>query len=240
MFALVGAAACASEGESRQPQPSSTSELRADAAAAWAQIAEEAGAGRLADRKLIVVGVRGLDQHGNVHDTVAENAFDDVFVVLRANAPGLVFEASTHPFEKQPTRGVPDVDGDQKGDVGMVRPGVYRAARMTESIDDAPVFWVKLASGSDKLPAWRDTNHDGVVSSAERELSQSRNHTIDEVLFHVASDRAPKAVGCQVSTQSVLRSLGELAPSGFTYVIVDAHQLVTIPALDASPPHPEN
>ena len=234
-FAASACVTACSDGRADADFEGATSAaLQPEAAAEWSAIAESAGAGRLKDKKLIVLGVRGLDHHGRVHDTVAAHQFDDVWIVLRFDEPSLILEASTHPFEKQGTRGVPDVDHDGTSDVGMVRPGLYWAKSTTDKIDQAPVFWVNLADDgdSDKLPAWRDTNQDGVVSAEERAFSEAHKHTIDEVLFHVASDDAPKAVGCQVSTRGALRLLHDVAPRGFEYVLIDARTLESVPPLE--------
>jgi hypothetical protein len=231
-LSLLIAASCSAGDGSDDAEGSAPAELRSDRVDAWLDVAARAGARPLAEAKTIVIGLRGYELGNGLHDTKAQKSFDDTFVVLRDGKSSLVFAGSTHPFEQRGTSGVPDVNGDGQSDVGMVRPGLYRTTRLSKIIDLAPVFWVKTATGSDKLPAWRDLDHDGVVSDDERARSEQRQNTVDSILFHVGSDAAPKAVGCQVSTRAVLRALADAAPDGFDYVLVDAKTLAAIPELE--------
>lgn len=180
--------------------------------------------------QVVVVGVRGLSADGERHPTVAKHEFDDIFVVLESDR-ARVLSASTHPFEKTGVPGVPDVNRDGAPDVGMVRAGVYRATLETKVYDGAPVFRVKTPGGSQKLAAFRDTDHDGVISTREREASTAAKHTIDGILFHVGSSTAPKAVGCQVTDRTNMTTLGALVGNAFHYVLVEAEG-ETLPPLD--------
>ena len=78
--------------------------------------------------------------------------------------------------------------------------------------------------GQGKLPGWRDTNHDGILSDAERAKSEQRGDGLTDVLFHQGEGGAPAAVGCQVLPASAIRAF-TAAVGGprarFRYVLVD-------------------
>jgi len=168
--------------------------------AQWAQIATLAGAPVNRHGEATVVGVRGMGRDGTTHATSAHHAFDDVVVVLKPDHTIVKISMSTHPFETGGVAGVPDVDGDGVEDVGMIRPGVYRAVGRGNArlVGGHSAFDVTTAAGSGKLPGTRDTNHDGIFSDAEAAASDKRGDKVTSVLFHDANDGAPPAVGCQV------------------------------------------
>src|SRR3954470_14618981 len=120
----------------------------------------------------VVVGLRGVSFDGTAHDTTFAHAFDDVLVVLTTDRRAVRFRASTHPFESA-APGVPDVDGDRVVDVGMIRPGIYDAAARDRLVAGQP-SWAVTHDGSGKLPGWRDTNHDGVLTDDEIAAAEKR------------------------------------------------------------------
>lgn len=227
--ALVAAIpACAVDGEAVWPDGVATGGGKADGIAPgrpaeiYAAIVDGATGG-LAPTRPMVLGLRGLALQGSLHETRADVEFDDTLVVLRA---GIATElaGSTHPFLLASSH-VPDVDRDGTGDVGLVRPGRYDVLPRPSSRDivGQPTFHVTV-SGVDSIPGWRDTDHDGVISDAERAASERRGDRMSAILFHVGGDGAPAAVGCQVqSVESHRRFVAALGGRvAFDYVLVDA------------------
>jgi hypothetical protein len=180
-----------------------------------------------ASRGVTVIGLRGLALDGRLHDTRAVKVYDDTFVVLDGDRV-TELSGSTHPWELGSTH-VPDVNGDGAGDVGMLRPGRFSVVARESSRDivGAATYHVRTASGNGAVPGWRDTDHDGVVSAAERTASESRGDTLTAILFHVGGDRAPAAVGCQVfSLETHKRFVTAVGGRvSFTYVLIDANAL---------------
>jgi hypothetical protein len=193
----------------------------------WLDFVARHGLRPRGDRGL-VIGVRGRDLAGNVHPTRVTNAFDDTLVIMTPNRDLVRLAASTHPFEVTATSedGVPDVDGDTKPDVGMIRPGVYLATRREErlNIGGSPSYQVTTSDGADKLPGYRNTNQDAQYTPAELASSQTRSDTLTAVLFHQASEGTPRAVGCQVLDAESMRRLVEKAGASFDYLLVDANE----------------
>lgn len=191
---------------------------------AYAELAT-AGGETPAPGTITVLGLRGLSFEGTTHATVYGHAFDDTLVVLAADGLSVMrFAASTHPFERSGVPGVPDVDGDRVADVGMIRPGVYDVkGRGDRKIAGAGTY-VVTQNGQGRLPGWRDVNHDGILTDAERATSERRKDGITDVLFHQGEGPVPAAVGCQVFPARSIRSFaaavgGDLAQ--FRYVLVD-------------------
>ena len=182
----------------------------------------------LSTTKPTVIGLRGLSLAGELHDTQASETFDDTIVVLTPDQHVIELAGSTHPWRKA-SSSVPDANGDGAGDVGMLRPGTYSIVPRDASQDilRQATFHVRTVAGSGNVPTWRDTDHDGVVSAAERAASEARGDLMSAVLFHVEADGAPAAVGCQVqSPESHKRFVTALGGRvAVQYVLVDAHDV---------------
>ncbi len=189
----------------------------------YAALATRHGMPPKADRPL-VIGIRGRDVKGRLHDTQVARVLDDTLVVLTPDKRAVVLAVSTHPWETEASD-VPDVDRDGRGDVGMIRPGKYVAVRREASrnIAGAPTYRVTTAAGSDRLPGWRNTDHDDAYSAAERAASESRGDVLTAVLFHQAGAGAPPAIGCQVLDADGIRRLATETGSRFDYLLVDAN-----------------
>lgn len=190
----------------------------------YADLATEAGL--VPGTRPIVIGLRGIARDGSLHDTITTPAYDDVIAVLRPDGTVLELPASTHPWFTDSAH-APDADGDGVPDVGMIRPGRYRAEPRPASRDlaGAPTFHILAPTGSDRLPGWRDTDHDGTYDDAERAASELRGDALTAVLFHQGGAGAPPAIGCQVLDATSLRAF-VTAVGGrnarFDYVLVDA------------------
>jgi hypothetical protein len=221
------AAGCAGEGVGAD-EALATSDAYADLVTA---LAGEVHRGGL----VTVLGVRGQDVLGERRETSATRAYDDHVVVLDLDGRAWMLPAATHPWERTSTQ-APDVDRDGAGDVGMIRPGVYLASARPASrnIAGSATYHLTVAGRSDdRIPGWRDTDHDGVHSPAEQSASEARGDALTAVLFHRGGAAAPAAIGCQVLDEQAMRQLTELVGgprASFNYVLVDAS------ALDASDP----
>ena len=224
--AALGVTGCAAAPPSDDDDTSGagTSALGSDAYRTYADLATAGGAAPApAPGSVTVVGLRGLSIDGVSHATTYGHAFDDTFIVLRADGTVARFAGSTHPFELAGVPGVPDVDGDGVPDVGMISPGVYDVASRARTIAGEPSYAV-TQHGSGKLPGWRDTDHDGVLSDDERAASERRGDGLTDVLFHQGEGGAPAAVGCQVLPASDIRGFVTAiggASAHFRYVLVD-------------------
>jgi hypothetical protein len=198
------------------------SALGADAYGAYADFARDAGLDPDASHGATVIGLRGVSFEGQAHATSYVHAFDDTLVVLTSDERVVRFHASTHPFQNA-APGVPDVDGDGKADVGMIRPGVYDASARAALVAGQP-SWAVSHDGSGKVPGWRDTNHDGVLDADEIAAAEKRGDALTDVLFHQGEGGAPPAVGCQVLPASAMRAFTDAvggAHASFRYVLVD-------------------
>ncbi|MEA2747652.1 MAG: hypothetical protein QOI41_1795 [Myxococcales bacterium] len=218
----IAATGCAADPVSEEAAADAPSALGADAYRIYADLATEGGAAP-APGTVTVLGLRGLTADGIAHATRYQRSFDDTLIVLRADGTVARFAASTHPFELEGVPGVPDADGDHVADVGMIRPGVYDVTGRDRTIAGAASYAV-TQHGSGKLPGWRDTNHDGILSDDERTASERRGDGITEVLFHQGEGDAPPAVGCQVLPASAIRAFATAVGgprARFRYVLVD-------------------
>ncbi len=173
----------------------------------------------------IVVGLRGISREGVRHEVHTQKTFDDVLAVLKADGTVVELRASTHPWFTTSTA-APDVNADGQGDVGMIKPGRYHAVpRPGRLLAGQPTFHILTTQGADKLPGWRDTNHDGVYDDAERAASDAHGDMITAVLFHEGGPAAPAPIGCQVLDAVAIKTfIASVGGSGaeIDYVLADA------------------
>ncbi len=205
------------------------------AAPDYRSIAERFAGVPLDDTSITVIGLRGFSVDQELHLTASTREYDDTFVVLSPRAP-VVLAGATHPWETSSSQS-PDADGDRVGDVGMIRPGHYRATARpaTRDIAGRPTYAVSLLDGSGFIPGWRDTDHDGVFSPEEVVASQRRGDHLSAILFHQGGEGAPPAIGCQVmAARDFERFVDAVGGPGATFdvIIVDAH---SVDSLGAAP-----
>ena len=221
----IALGACAVEDGSPTGQgEDALTALGPEAYRAYAALAIEGGLTPVAGT-ITVLGLRGLAVDGANHATAFGHAFDDTIVVFRADGASVLrFAASTHPFELHGVAGVPDVNGDHVADVGMIRPGVYDVAGRDRLIAGVASYAV-TQGGSGRLPGWRDVDHDGILTDAERSAAEQRHDGLTDILFHQGDGpAAPAAVGCQVLPGDAIRSFISAvggAKAKFRYVLVD-------------------
>jgi hypothetical protein len=187
--------------------------------------------------KTYVLGLRGLSPDGSRSSTTdgnslrhtnrQRNSYNDSFVVLRPKRNGqhqhYVFQGATYPGQSRSSRS-PDANGDKVGDVGMVRPGVYKV-RPNGEFYGASSYRVRKTNGSTRLPAWRDTNHDGDYSQSERSRSQRRGNTMSGILFHQGDPASPNSIGCQTLAPTEFNKFIQAVGgdrASFTYALIDA------------------
>lgn len=172
-----------------------------------------------------MLGIRGQSRDGgDPHDTGSTRRYDDTFVVLTADGRVQEFRGATHPGQNSSTQS-PDVTGDGRGDVGMIRPGNYEVVPNGPHGGNAS-YHVRTTGGSGRLSGWRDTNQDGRFSADERSASERRGDTLTGVLFHPGGDSAPRSIGCQTMPpaeyQRFVDTIGG-PRAAFNYTLVDAY-----------------
>lgn len=159
----------------------------------------EASGGRMSASGATVLGLRGLDSSGTVRDTRARSEMVDTFVVLSRDAAGRPsvreFTGSSYPAQRSSSQS-PDVTRDGRGDVGMIAEGHYSVVP-NGLYKGNTSYHVRTQGGSGRLPGVRDTNQDGLHSSAEWEASRRRGDQITSVLFHPGTRAGNVAsIGC--------------------------------------------
>lgn len=171
----------------------------------YARIVAAAG-GHYRPGEVHVLALRGLDpSSGRVRDASAQSSLRDTIVVLKPGTDGrpiaLEMAGSTYPGAPRPdvSRG-PDVTGDGRGDVGMVREGNFRTVPNGNAFG-GPSYWVLRHGGGDGLPGVRDTDQNGTYSADEYAASRRRGDRLHEVLFHppytfASGSVAVNSIGC--------------------------------------------
>lgn len=150
---------------------------------------------------------------------VAE-VFDDVVTVRDARGRETTFAASTHPWFRNSANAT-DADGDRVGDVGMLKPGRYRATRVGSHYG-APKYALKQLDGNALLPGWRNTNHDDAYDADEVAASERRGDRLSDILVHAAGPGSLPPIGCQVLSRDDMNALARIAGASFDYELRDA------------------
>lgn len=186
----------------------------------YAAIVRKNGGEMNPDGKPTVLGIRGMDIHGNKHSTTSSRTYDDTFVVLTADKRVLELKGATHPGQKTSTLSR-DANGTRA--VGMIDPGNFMAAPNGDHGGAASFRVSKNGSGS--LKGARDTDGDGTMSAAERNASARRGDALTGVLFHQGSSSTPKSIGClTLSPADWSKVLARVGGSGFSFSLVDANR----------------
>lgn len=166
-----------------------------------------------ADGKPTVLGIRGLDAHGNRHASTNNRQYDDTFVVLTPDQRVLELRGATH--AGQHTTSLVD-------HVGRISAGNYRAVS-NGNHNGMPSFHVRTRAGSGNIPGVRDGNDDGRYSAAEVERSRRRGDTLSGILFHAGFQNSPKSIGCQtLPPDAMQRFIDRVGGRGFSFTLIDA------------------
>lgn len=199
----------------------------------YANIVRANGGQVNADGRPTVLGIRGMDRDGNVHDTVSanriadRNKYKDTFVVLHPDGRVQEFTGATYPGQSRSSAS-PDVAGrngqagrDGSGDVGMINSGNYRVVPNGRHAGGAS-FHVRTTGGSGRLDGVRDTDHNGIYSDREKAQSAQRGDQLTAVLFHRGGSNVPRSIGCQTMPPAVYDQFASSVRGGFSYTLVDA------------------
>ena len=174
------------------------------------------------DGKPTVLGVRGMDIHGNRHDSnTSARSYNETFVVLTPDGHCREFKGATHPGQNTSTQARDD--NGTRG-VGIIDTGNFKVVPHGPHAGAAS-FEVRTLRNSGNLPGVRDTNGDGHMSASEAAASARRGDTLTGVLFHQGNPDTPSSIGCQTldpdTYKQFLRSVGS---RGFSYSLVDANK----------------
>lgn len=154
----------------------------------------------------------------------ASSRYTDKFVVLTPDHRVKIFRGSTHPGQSSSSAAT-DANGDGVGDVGVLRPGNYKAVPNGDH-SGKPSFHVTSKSGSDAIPGYRDTNHDGRYSAAEKRASRRRGDRVTEILFHTGGSSGVSSIGCMNLPPSTIdkfnRAVGGQGGRGFNFTLINA------------------
>jgi hypothetical protein len=172
-----------------------------------------AGAEAVSETRPLVIGIRSANTH-------VKQAFDDMMIVKVPGKPDVTFAASTHPWF-QNNAAATDADHDGVPDVGMLRPGRYRAHKVGTHFG-APKYAVSQTNGKAAVPGWRNTNHDDVYSEEEIAASEARGDLLTDILVHAAGNGSLPPIGCQVLAPADMNALAKLVGNDFDYELRDA------------------
>lgn len=224
----------------------------------WGFMAGKLGAAGLA--RPFLIGIRGAAPFDReTHQPVSRPAYDDTFVLLRQGAPPVVFAGATHAYQID-SKEAPDVNRDGRPDVGSIRCGRYLLRDMRTG--SYPIFELTLPNGNKQVPAYRDTDHDGVISEDEMRRAEaarpdparpgqeigSDGYFAVSVLLHTGFDAPPdsahrSSIACQTCSLKWLALLSATAKASdglVDYVLVNAADLIPFgeERLQSVPPSP--
>jgi Putative peptidoglycan binding domain len=195
-----------------------------------------------------LIGLRGVYTFGRrTHRVIHSRRYDDAFILLKPDHPPVVFRGATHAYQLAAAE-TPDENNGDLGDVGSIRPGRYVLHLLTTS---PPQFQIKTPEGDTRLPAFRDTDHNGVISATEAEEAESAldgprtSHAIgmfaSGVLFHPGYEEMKSeasehfsSIACQTAPLSVLEYLRD-AGSEIEYLLVNANRLARLARVNGAP-----
>lgn len=170
-----------------------------------------------------LLGLRGLAPDNQRHDSAQNTGpYNDTLVLIHRQPDGTAllkeYRGSTHAGQKSSSL--------SPGGVAQLRPGNYKTIDHGNH-NDMPSWHFVTLGGQDEVPAWRDVNKDGYISSKEKAKAERENCTATAILLHngVNEDHG-RSIGCQTlpprSMQDFIDTLGEHTP--FKYTLVDANQ----------------
>ena len=191
----------------------------------------EANGGQINPDGATVLGLRGLGTDGERHDGRSNiGGYDDSFIVLNQGENGTpsvqLFRGATHANQRTSSYSSgPDNQGNTIQGVAMIAPGNFVAVPHSNDYRGrGPSYHVRTLGGSGDLPAYRDRNRDGAISSQERSQAEAGGYTADQILFHGGRDDAPSSIGCQTLSPSDMRAFSRaIGGGGFNYTLLDAN-----------------
>jgi hypothetical protein len=188
-----------------------------------------------------VLGIRGAYPNARkTHRMIHARRYDDCFVLI-TDADAIVFNGSTHAYQRS--------FATASGAVASIRPGVYQMKIVPGSTP--PKFNISTPDGGGNIPAFRDNDHDGVISEDEaaRALAATGPGTkpgtgtsATEIQFHPGYETFAKpgkkfsSVGCQTAPLPELQLL-ERAGHEIDFVLANASDLARAATPLASSPN---
>jgi hypothetical protein len=176
-------------------------------------VMQNGGQDPLTSDRPVVLGIRGMDRAGNLHETTNSPNYDDTFVVLDRNGRVTELTGSTHAGQRT---------SSLVSAVGLIRTGNYIVVpNGVRSRDNGMAsFHVRTLDGSGHIPGIRDRNADGRMQDSEI----ARRDTMTEILFHPGTATSPRSIGCQTMPPDEYRRFLEAVGSrGFSFTLVDAN-----------------
>lgn len=190
----------------------------------------EANGGELNADGATVLGMRGVGTDGARHNS-AENTggYNDSFVVLNRDANGNptveVFRGATHAnqFSSSQSYGT-DRNGNGYNGVAQLMPGTYDVSYNSGNYKNSGASWhVKTTDGSGYVPAARDLDRNGIISSSEMATAVNNGITATAILFHNGRNASPSSIGCQTIIPSEHSAFTNAVGRDFSYTLVDAN-----------------
>jgi len=195
----------------------------------------EANGGEINADGATVLGLRGLGVDGERHDGDSNvGGYDDTFIVLNRNENGdpsvQMFQGATHANQRSSGASYgPDQNGNTIRGVAMLQPGNYDVDFAGGNYQGrwGAAYHVKTQDGNGYVPAYRDTNADGEISSQERTAAEQNGYQASAILFHSGKYNAPSSIGCQTLLPGQHEAFSEaVGRSGFNYTLLDANNSV--------------
>ena len=143
--------------------------------------------------------------------------YDDTIAVVQKRADGSftaqTFRANTDPSGRYDGRYGRDINGDGRMELGSLMEGSYRYTRQSGTFQ-GHVFWRPDATTAVR----RDTNHDGVFTSADGVDQSGAGRSI---LIHAGGRTITGSAGCQTMTAADLNRFAAALGSqnSFSYVL---------------------
>jgi len=204
-----------------------------------------------------VVGVRGItyDSGGNFerHDRSYQRSrnrgkdkgYKDFFIVIKDGAISGPFPGNTRPSFGFGKFGV-DANKDGTRDVGMLRPGTYKACwegphkkygvttwRVSRKdtgeqreMKNGKLIWSgarQRGKGWNLSDTWRDTgnNQSYVWTADERSSAEARGDLSTAVLFHNGTKNNPNSAGCQTMFTPIFQNFqSQVGDTSFWYTLI--------------------
>ena len=195
----------------------------------------EANGGQINPEGATVLGLRGLGVDGQRHEGNSNvGGYDDSFVVLNRGENGepsvQIFQGATHANQTSSSASHgPDQNGNTVRGVAMLRPGNYDVDFAGGNYQGrwGAAYHVRTQDGNGLVPAYRDTNADGQISSQERAAAEQHGYQASAILFHSGKYDRPSSIGCQTLLPSQHEAFSQaVGRSGFNFTLLDANNSV--------------
>jgi hypothetical protein len=179
--------------------------------------------GNASSARPCLLGIRGAYPFARrSHKMIHARRFDDSFVLI-TDADAIVFRGATHAYQLSLATST--------GAVASIQPGVFV---LTLAGSTPPIYNLTLPNGSGNIPAFRDHDHNGVISADEMKIDLAANGgsgaIATEIQFHPGYDTIKtqghsfSSIGCQTAPLAELQLL-ERAGHTIDYVLANVGEL---------------